>query len=300
MTTVTTPIESKTKFVDRLPEWMRNFAKNRKALSGFFILFVFILVAIFANQIAPADPILGPNKMVAPQNQPPSAEHWFGTSGSGQDVFTQIVHGTRRTLFIAFVTAAVIVGIATLMGITPGFVGGAVDDVLSLVTNVFLVIPSLPLMIVIAAWVSSSSPYAMMIVLAITGWAYGARIMRSASLAIRNSEFVQAAKVTGESNWHIIVREILPNLYSLLVSFYINAVTMVILAMASLEFLGLGNPTAVSWGMTLYWAQTNSAFLRNAWWTFVPPGICIGLVGFSLILINYGVDELTNPNLKTD
>lgn len=300
MTTIATPVNSKTKLIDRLPEWARNFVKNRKALSGFIILFIFVLVAIFANQIAPVDPVLGPNKMVAPPNQPPSSEHWLGTTGNGQDVFTQLVHGTRRTLFTAFVTAAVIVAIATLMGITPGFIGGAVDDVLSLVTNVFLVLPSLPLMIVVAAWVSSSSPYAMMVVLSITGWAYGARIVRSASLAIRNSEYVQAAKVIGESNWHIIVREILPNLYSLMVSFYINAVTMVILSMASLEFLGLGNPTAISWGMILYWAQNNSALLRNAWWTFVPPGICIGLVGFSLILINYGVDELTNPNLKTD
>lgn len=300
MTTSISALENQPQFLDRLPEWMRNFSKNRKALAGFVILFFFVLVAVFANQIAPVDPILGPNKMVARPNLAPSAEHWFGTSGTGQDVYVQIVHGTRRTLFTAFATGVLIIAISVIMGITAGFVGGFVDDFLSLITNVFLVIPSLPLMIVMAAWVDSSSPYAMMVVLTVTGWAFGARILRSASLTIRNSEFIQAAKVTGEATWPIVMREILPNLYSLLVSFYINAVTFIILSMASLEFLGLGNPTAVSWGMNLYWAQNNQALLRHAWWAFVAPGLCIGLVGFSLILINYGVDELTNPSLKLD
>lgn len=302
MTTTTNIPTNQTRIplVDRLPEWMRTFAKNRKSMAGFAILLFFILIAVFAEQIAPTDPILGPNKMVGLPGQPPSAEHIFGTSGNGQDVFTQIVHGTQRTLFTAFFTGGLVVTIAIVMGITAGFLGGIVDDILSLITNIFLVLPSLPLMIVVAGWVESNSPFAMVLVLTITGWAFGARVLRSAALALRNNEFIQAAKVSGESTFSIVMREILPNLYSLLVSFYINAVIFVILAMAALEFLGLGNPTATSWGMSLYWAQNNQDLLRQNWWTFVPPGICIGLVGFSLVLINYGVDELTNPNLKTD
>lgn len=288
------------KFLDYLPEWLRNLVKNRKSLTGILILLTFILIAVFADQIAPVDPQLGPNKMVAMPKQPPSSEHLLGTTMSGQDVFTLIVHGTRRTLSTAFITATIIVTIATLIGITSGFIGGFVDELLSLFTNVFLIIPSLPLMIVVAGWLDSSSIISIIAVLSITGWAFGSRVMRSQSLAIRNSEYIEAARVAGESTWHIVTKEILPNMYSLVVSFYIGATTFVILTQASLEFLGLGNPTAVTWGTTLYWAQNNQALLQGAWWNFVPAGLCIALVGLGLTLMNYGFDELTNPNLKQD
>jgi peptide/nickel transport system permease protein len=299
VTPVTTaPYEKK--FLDYFPEWLRNLLKNRKSLAGLIILAFFVLMAVFANQIAPVDPLLGPNKIVALPKQPPSAEHWLGTNTSGQDVFTQIVHGSRRTLSTAFITAILVVGIATLVGITAGFMGGLVDETLSLFTNVFLIIPSLPLMIVIAGWLDSSSQLAIIAVLAITGWAFGARVMRSQALAVRNSEFIEAARVAGESTPRIVVREILPNMYSLVVSFFISAATFVILTQASLEFLGLGDPTAVTWGTILYWAQNGQALLQGAWWVFVPAGLCIALVGLGMTLVNYGFDELTNPNLKQD
>jgi peptide/nickel transport system permease protein len=288
------------KFLDYFPEWTRSFLKNPKALAGIVILIFFILVALFANQIAPVDPLLGPNKIVGLPKQPPSSEHWLGTTMNGQDVFTQIVHGSRRTLSTAFITAIIIVIIATLIGITAGFVGGMVDETLSLFTNVFLIIPALPLMIVIAGWLESSSQIAIIAVLAFTGWAFGARVMRSQALAVRNSEYIEAARVAGESTGHIVTREILPNMYSLVVSFFISAATFVILTQASLEFLGLGNPTAVTWGTILYWAQNSQALLQGAWWVFVPAGLCIALVSLAMTLINYGFDELTNPNLKQD
>lgn len=285
---------------DRLPEWLRNVLKNRKAAWGLGILVFFLLVAVFADVIAPVDPLLGPNKMVARPKMAPSLEHPLGTTLQGQEVLTLLVHGTRRSMGTAFITGTITVFIAILMGISAGFLGGLADEAISLVTNIFLVIPSLPLMIVIAGWMDSKNPFTMIFVLAITGWAVGSRVLRSQALTLRNSEFVAAARVVGETNGFIIFREILPNIYSLVVSLYINAVTFVILTMSSLEFLGLGNPTAVSWGSMLYWAQNSQALLQGAWWTFVPAGVCIAMVGLSLTLLNYGIDELTNPVLKTD
>lgn len=293
-------IQKKKPWADKLPEWLRNIVKNKKAVTGGIILLFFILVALFANVIAPVDPLLGPNKMVARPKQQPSIEHIMGTTLQGQDVFTLLVHGTRRSMGTAFLAGSLTVLIAVFMGIAAGYMGGSTDEGISLLTNIFLVIPSLPLMIVIAGWLDSRNPLTMVFVLTFTGWAFGSRVLRAQSLTLRNSEFVAAAKIVGESNLHIIFKEILPNMYSLVVSLFINAVTFVILTMASLEFLGLGNPTAVSWGSILYWAQNSQALLQGAWWTFIPAGLCIASIGLSLTLLNYGVDELTNPNLKTD
>jgi peptide/nickel transport system permease protein len=139
-----------------------------------------------------------------------------------------------------------------------------------------------------------------MLVLSAISWAYGARVLRSQTLTLRNSEFVAAARVVGEPSWRIIIYEILPNMISLVVSSWIGAVQFAFLALVTLEFIGLGDVNLVSWGTILFWAQNNQALLTGAWWTFVPPGVCIALVGVSLTLINYGIDEITNPRLRSE
>lgn len=278
----------------RLPGWMHTILGNRKAAVGVFILAVFVLVAIFAPVIAPGDP----NKMVGRPHEAPSANHIFGTSRQGQDIFTQVVHGARSSLVIGFGTGTVIIMLCIIVGVTAGYVGGFVDELLSLIMNVFLILPGLPLIIVVAGWVQQPGPITVMLVLAFTGWAYGARVLRSQTLILRNSDFVAAARVSGEPWWRIILFEILPNMTSLVASSWIGAVIYVILTEATLSFVGLGNPNAVTWGVTLFWAQNNQALLTGAWWTFVPPGLCIALVGFSLTMINYGIDEITNPRLR--
>ena len=278
-----------------LPDWMRSVIRNRKAAAGLAILIFFALVAIFAYPISPTK---NAARIVTKGNQSPNAAYILGTSKQGQDIFAQVVHGTRTSLTIGFFTGTIIILIAIAVGLTAGYVGGWVDELLSLITNTFLILPGLPLVIVVAGWLNRPGPFTIVLVLSITSWAYGARVLRSQTLSLRGSEFVAAARISGEPTWRIIMSEILPNMTSLVVSSWIGAVLYAILAEAGLEFIGLGDANAVTWGTTLYWAQNNQALLTGAWWTFIPPGVCIALVGFSLTLINYGIDEITNPRLQ--
>lgn len=277
--------------------FLASLLSNRKAATGMAILTFFILVAVFAPVIAPTK---DPNRMVGRPHEPPSLEHPLGTTRQGQDVFTQLVWGTRVTLLVGFVTGSIVILIAVIIGISSGYMSGWSDEILSLLTNVVLVIPALPLIIVIAGFIDRPGPMTIVLVLASISWAYGARVLRSQTLTIRHSDFVAAARVVGEPTWRIVLYEILPNMTSLVASAWIGAVLYAVLTEATLEFIGLGNPNIVTWGTILYWAQNNAALMTNAWWTFVPPGLCIALVGFSLVLINYGIDEISNPRLRTD
>jgi len=277
-----------------VPAWVWTIITNWKALIGLAILFAFILLALFADQLAPTDP----TRFVGRAQQAPTEEFPLGTTGMGQDVFAQIIHGTGPTLFTGFLAGTMITTIAVIVGLTAGYMGGLVDDILSLFINVALVIPGLPLIIVLSGWVSRPTPLTIAFVLTIIAWAYGARVLRAQALTLRNSEFITAARIVGEPPWRIVLVEILPNMISLVASVWISAVTFAVLTQAALEFIGLGDLNTITWGTMLYWAQNRSALLVGAWWTFIPPGVCLALVGFSLVLINYAIDEITNPRLK--
>jgi peptide/nickel transport system permease protein len=235
---------------------------------------------------------------VARSHLAPSAEHILGTTRQGQDVWVQMLYGARTTMVIGFVTGTVIIIIASIVGITAGYLGGAFDDVLSFITNIFLVLPGLPLIIVVAGWLEKPGPVSIILVLSFTSWAYAARVLRSQTLSLRNSEFVAAARVAGEPTWRIVAFEILPNMISLVVSAWIGAVLYAILTESGLAYIGLGDSNTLSWGSILYWAQQNQALLVGAWWTFIPPGLAIAFVGLALTLVNYAIDEITNPRLK--
>lgn len=284
------------------PDWMRTIVRNRKASVGITILLIFTFFAIFAPQITNTTQ---PARFVARGHLPPGSvqaekSYILGTTRQGQDVFTQIVWGARTTLVVGFLTGTVIIVIAIAVGLTAGYLGGWLDDLLSLIMNVVLIMPGLPLIIVLAAVIDRPGPVTIILVLSLTSWAYGARVLRSQTLALRNTEFVAAARIAGEPSWRIILFEILPNMVSLVVSSWIGAVLYAILTEAGLSFIGLGDANTVSWGSIIYWAQQNQALLVGAWWTFIPPGLCIALVGLSLTLINYGIDEITNPRLQGD
>lgn len=276
-----------------LPGWSRSILSNRKSLVGILILTFFFLVALLAPVIAPT----APQRMVGRPHDAPSEKYVIGTTRQGQDMFAQMVYGAGGSLRVGFITGTIVIVIAIAVGVTAGYVGGLTDETLSLLANIFLTIGGLPLIIVIAALIENPGPDTVILVLALTGWAWGARVLRSQTLALRNSEFVEAARVSGEPLWRIIAVEILPNMTSLVVSSWIGAVLYAILAQAALEFIGLGDPNSVTWGTILYWAQNNQALLTGAWWTFVPPGLAISAVGLALIMINYGIDEITNPRL---
>jgi peptide/nickel transport system permease protein len=273
---------------------LRGLLSNRKAVVGAIILLVFILMAIFAPWITQYEP----DDFAASPHQPPSAEHWFGTNGSGMDVFSQTVYGTRISLGTGLIVGFTVTIVGTIVGMTAGYFRGRVDDILSIVMNVMLIIPTLPLLVVLSAFLPPGF-WTIVMVLSVTGWSWGARVLRSQTLALREKDFVSSAQVAGERAPTIIFREILPNMLSILMAGMFGAVIYAIGAQAGLEFLGLGNPSAISWGTNLYWAQNNAGLLTGAWWTFVPSGTCIALVAFSFALINFAIDEMTNPRLRS-
>lgn len=276
------------------PSWVKTIAGSRKALLGLAILLFFVVIAALAPVIAPGDPM----DFVARPHLAPSREHPLGTTGQGQDVLDQTIWGSRFSLQVGFLVGLSTTIVGTIVGMTAGYLRGVVDDVLSVASNIFLIIPSLPLLVVLAAFLGSGDLKYFVLVLTITGWAWPARVIRSQTLSLREKDFVSAAVVTGERSWRIIFREILPNMLSIIVASFIGSTIFAIGAQAALEFIGLGNPGRVTWGTNLYWAANNAGLLTGAWWTFVPAGVCIALVAFGLALMNYGIDEITNPRLR--
>jgi len=266
---------------------------NRKVMLGSAIIALFALVAIFGPLLITQDPLTYSLTLV----QPPSPAHWLGTNQAGQDVFSQLVVGTRSSLFWSLLTGLLVMVIAVTVGLVAGYFGGIVDDFLSLVTNVFLVIPSFPLAIIAVEFFSRTTLTVALIV-ALTNWPWGARVLRSQTLSMRTREFVTAARANGEATWRIIFFEILPNELSIVAASFITTTIQVLLAVAGLEFLGFGDTQAVSWGTMMYQAYTGSALLRGAWWWFAPPGLCIVLLGSGLTLWNFGIDELADPRLR--
>ena len=267
---------------------------NRKALLGLSILASFAVLTL----IGPA--LVGdPSDFVAVPLSPPSAAHWFGTTGQGQDVFAQTVAGARGTLAVGFLVGAAVLVLGALVGTVAGYFGGWIDEGLTLLVNLFLLIPGLPLAVVIAAYLPAG-PGTITLVLLLTGWAWTARVIRAAALSLRQSDFVAAAVVAGETHLRVILFEILPNMLPLLASSFIAAVTYAIGAEVGLEFLGLGDLERVSWGTNLYWASNDVALPSGSWWTFVPTGVAIALVGFALALVSGGLDEFANPQLNPE
>lgn len=260
---------------------------------GLFIIAFFVAVAIFGPLFAH-----NPNALVGPALAPPSAKFLLGTTQLGQNVFSQLVISTRATLEVGFGAGLLAVVIALAIGTTGGFVGGRLDDVLNLLTNVVLVIPALPLIIVVSAYLKSSGLTSTVLVIAFTSWAGAARVLRGMALSIRNRDYVRAARVSGERTWRIVSVEILPNLLPWVVSGFVYSVIFAVLTQAGLAFIGLENPNILTWGNMLYFAQNAQALPSGAWWWFVPPGLCIALLGTGLALVNFGLDEILNPRLR--
>jgi peptide/nickel transport system permease protein len=282
----TIPVLSRLNNIAALRSW--------KIRLGMSILLFFALVAIFGPLIFTQNPHAYSNDSLAP----PSAAHWLGTTQVGQDVFAQVVYGTRVTLLVGFGVGIIATTLAVVIGLTAGYFGGLIDDVLSLLMNVFLLIPAVPLAIVLGGYLTVRGPVPVTIVLAITGWAFGARVLRAQTLSMRQRDFVEAARATGETTVRIIFSEILPNELGIIFSGLIFTVLYAILAEIGLEFLGLSDITVISWGNILFWAGNQNALLVDAWWWFIPPGVCIALVGAGLALMNFGMDEIINPRLR--
>ncbi|MEU4233227.1 ABC transporter permease [Nonomuraea sp. NPDC026600] len=262
---------------------------------GAGILVFFALVAVFGPLLIGADPAATSEDGL----QCPSAEHWLGTTQTGQDILVQIVYGARVSLGVGVLSALIATVLAVAVGLVGGYVGGAVDEALSVLTNIFLVLPALPLIIVLAGYLPQRGVASVAVVIAVTGWAWGARVLRAQTLSVRRRDFVQAARASGEGPLRIVFYEILPVLLPVIATSFLATVVAAILAEAGLSFLGLADLSTVSWGSMLYFAQNGQALLIGAWWWFIPPGLCIALIGTGLALVNFGIDEIANPRLRT-
>ncbi len=269
-----------------------------KAKAGALLFGVFVLAAVIGPLVAPYDPSYqNPDQSLS--MAAPSAAHLLGTTQSGQDVLSQLLSGIRLTLELALLVGVIATALSVAVGVTSAFLGGVWDEVLSLVSNVFLVIPALPLLILLLGYLPQKGQLPTMIVLSVLGWPWGARVMRAQTLMIRNRDFIAASRESGEKTWRIIVFEIIPNEVSLIAASFVNTVLYAIGTSVALAFIGLADLNSWSLGTMLYWAQSQQALQLGAWWWFLPPGIAVALIGTSLVLLNTGIDELGNPRLRS-
>jgi peptide/nickel transport system permease protein len=300
--------------------------RSPKVIAGLAIIGVFGVVAIIGRWIAPYSPnrtdtqnwvqhVLVPGTggdtgfpaNYYPLPLPPSAEHWLGTTVFAQDVLSQLLASTEATMFVGLVAAALATLLSIIFGVTAGYIGGPTDEGLSLVANVFLAIPGLPLLIVLADYVPSAGSSIALVaaIIAITTWAYSARTLRAQTLSLRNRDFVEASRVSGESGLRIMFAEILPNLVPIVASSFVFTTLTAIYFYVAISFLGLaGSPTGSppglwNWGEMLREGLANNAVRGGWWWWWAPPGICVALLGTGLALLNFGIDEFINPRLRT-
>ena len=278
-----------------LPLWLRLLLGNPKSRIGLILLTGMVAVAVFAPLIATHDPQA---YSLIDAKQSPSWNHFFGTTDQGMDVFSQVVLGTRSSLFLGAAAAALATTLAASLGILAAYSGGWIDDVINFATNVFLVIPTIPLLIVASAYLKNRGTASLILILGLTLWAFEARILRGQALTLRNRDFILAAKVAGEPTWRIVLFELMPNMISRIAAAFVLVFYVSILTAAGLEFLGLGDLSGQSWGVTLYWAQVNSTVLQGEWWPFVFPGLALALTVVALVLILAGLDEVSNPRLR--
>jgi peptide/nickel transport system permease protein len=268
--------------------------RDKKAAAGAIILFVLLVLTAFPSWFTPHDP--------AAEIYRPGAglswSHLLGTTSFGQDVFSQVIAGTRQSVMIALIVGFLCTILSVIIGISAAYMGGFIDDGLSLLTDVVLVIPTFPLIIVIVGYLKSASFWLMVFVLVFTGWSYGARQLRVQALSLRNRDYLLAAKARGESSWYVIIVELIPPMTSLIVANFLGAALYAVLASAGLQFVGLGNINTESWGTMLYWAQNNEALQTGLPLWALAPGVAIAILGSGLALLNYAFDEVANPALR--
>lgn len=277
---------------------MRLVMKDSFVAMGVAILLFFIVIATFATVLAPYGPyeVMMTEAGRLDRLARPSFEHPLGTTAYGNDVLSQFIHGSRVALIVGLVAAVAVGFVSTVFGVVAGYFGGLVDDVLMRITDVALSIPTLPFAIV-AVSLLGPSVQNIILVISILFWRNGARIIRSAVLTERERIYVKWARAAGASHFHVILHHILPNIVRVIFLWITMSVAFAILAEASLSFLGLGDPTVISWGQMLNTAFSSGS-LRTAWWWVVPPCIALTLLVSSLYLIGRGFEEQTNPRLR--
>ncbi len=279
-------------------EFASIYIRSKPGLLGLAILLFFIFTAVFAPFLAPYNPYTRVDRPF----RPPSNKYLLGTNDIGQDIFSELIYGTRVSLTIGFLAALCTVVIGTLVGVVSGFLGGSVDEVLMRFTDVIMILPSIPLLILLMSIFGKQSYFIMILAISILGWTGTARMVRSSTLSIKERAYVEASKAIGAGEGHIIIKHILPNVSPLIMATMIYQVAGAMMSEAGLSFLGLGDPGHKSWGMVLHYAQTSGGWYANmgypAWWWIITPGLLIALTIASLVLIGQTMEEIINPRLR--
>ncbi len=268
--------------------------ENKKLRIGVSIILFFLIFAIVGPDLAKYPPL----EYVEAAAFPPSREHWFGTTIFGQDVFSQFVHGLKATFVVGLIGGSLGTLLGIVIGFTAGYRGGMVDEILNLITNVVLTIPSLAVLIIVAAYLTVRGILTESLLIGLTSWPWAARAIRAQTFSLRVREYVDMARISGMKAWRIIFGEIAPNMMSYLLLVYILQFGGAILYAASLDFIGLGPTNAVSLGLMMNYALLWAALPLGIWWWFVPPGAAITAIVGALYVTNVGLDEVFNPKLR--
>jgi peptide/nickel transport system permease protein len=275
------------------------FLSGWKVRAGLTVFLLFCLIALLGPWLCGSVLHISPTALdVDSVSTPPSAGHLLGTTASGQDVLAQLITGARQSMIAGLVASVLGTSIAVLVGVTAGLAGGVVDSVLTALTNVFLTMPAFALIFVISGYTQGGGPVVIGIIIGIFGWAGGTRALRSQTLSLRNRDFVVAMRMLGESRVRLALVEVLPHLVGWISAMFLGGFVGGVLAESGLAFLGLSSATTVSWGSMISEAQQGNALLGGMWWWFAPPGLCIALLGASVTLVNFGIDEISNPRLR--
>ncbi|MFD7734429.1 ABC transporter permease [Kitasatospora phosalacinea] len=280
---------------------MPRMLRSRKVATGLVLLLALLLLALLGPLLAPHSPDFQANRSSG-LPLAPSAAHWLGTDQQQHDLFSRLLSGGRDTLLISFLAGALANVLSVLVGVTAGYLGGLADEVLSALTNVFLALPGLLILMVVMKPLppsETSNPLLIGTVIAVTAWAWGARVLRAQTMALRGQDYVEASKVIGERTWRIVLFEVVPNLLPILASAFIFTVIYGIGTYTALAWLGVISPASVTWGTVLNEAQASGAAINGYWWWYLPPALAVALVGIALALINFGIDEITNPRLSS-
>ena len=281
-----------------LPTWLTLLLKNPKARVGLAILAFIVVIALLAPVLTDKANAVTFGNITFDTRKPPSWHHLFGTNDQGTDVFAEVIWGARRSLPLGFLAGLIATILATALGVLSAYAGGIVDNLLNVIFNVFLIIPTIPLLIDVTAFLHTRGMLTMILVIACTLWAFEARILRGQALTLKNRDFILAAKTTGEPTWRILFSELMPNMVSRIAAAFVLVFYIAILVDSGLEFLGFGDLQKPSWGVALYWSTVNSSVLQGEWWAFLFPGLAIAITVFALTLVLAGIDEVSNPRLR--
>ncbi len=268
--------------------------RNTKLVVGLSVVAFFLVLAIVGPWLTSA----GPFEFGYPLGQPPSTAHWLGTTAPGQDVYAQFVYGLRSSFIVGALAGVVAAAIGMTVGFVGGYRGGRTDEVLSMITNVVLVIPTLAVLIIVAAYTHVGSLKGEAVLIGVTSWPWAARAIRAQTFSLSGREFVSLARLSGQGNAKIILKEIAPNMSSYLFLAFILLFGGAILIAATLDFLGLGPSRVMSLGLMMNTAVSASALQLGMWWWFIPPGIGITAIVGGLYVMNVGLDEVFNPMLR--